>query len=64
MDFERTPDPLVSTNDRADSLREQAAACRRISANARTRAGTSSLNKLADQFDEQARKLDPNSVRR
>ncbi|MES2137750.1 MAG: hypothetical protein V4502_11915 [Pseudomonadota bacterium] len=49
--------------DTADSLREQAAACRRLAAAARTRAGTSSLGALADHFDEQARKLDPSSQR-
>ena len=64
LDLERTPDPLRDTKDSADSLREQAAACRRLSATARTRSGTTSLNKLADHFDEQARKLDPNSMRR
>jgi hypothetical protein len=47
--------------DTAGSLREQAAACRRLATAARTRAGTSSLNALADHFDEQARKLDPMS---
>ena len=64
LDLERTSDPLASTKGSADTLREEAAACRLLSANARTRAGTSSLKKLADHLDEQARKLDPNSVRR
>ena len=64
MDLERTPDPPANTRDSADSLREQAAACRRLAASARTRAGTSSLGALADHFDEQARKLDPSSMRR
>jgi len=48
----------------ADSLREQAAACRRLSTKARTRQGTKALEKLGDHFDEQARKLDPSSFRR
>jgi hypothetical protein len=43
----------------AESLREQAAACRRLAASSRTRAGRSSLGALADHFDEQARMLDP-----
>ena len=64
MDLERTPDPAGVPRDSAESLREQAAACRRLSASARTRAGTTSLNELADHFDEQARKLDPASIRR
>jgi len=45
----------------ADDLREQAAACRRLAAAARTRSGTSSLDALADHFDDQARQIDPNS---
>jgi len=48
----------------ADDLREQAAACRRLAATARTRAGTSSLTALADHFDDQARQIDPLSLRR
>ena len=64
LDLERTSDPLAAGNDSADSLREQAAACRRLAASARTRAGTTSLGALADHFDEQARKLDPSSMRR
>lgn len=50
--------------DSADSLREQAASCRRLAAAARTRSGNSSLNALADHFDEQARQIDPSSQRR
>lgn len=44
--------------DGAEDLRNQAAACRRLAAQARTRAGTASMQALADHFDEQARKLD------
>lgn len=44
--------------DGAEGLRNQAAACRRLAAQARTRAGTSSMHALADHFDDQARKLD------
>lgn len=50
--------------DTADSLREQAAACRRLSVQARTRQGVKALEALGDHFDEQARKLDPSSVRK
>jgi len=50
--------------DTAESLRSQAAACRRLAAASRTRAGNSSLVALADHFDEQARKLDPSSFSR
>jgi hypothetical protein len=48
----------------ADGLREQAAACRRLSQQSRTRAGTKALEALGDHFDEQARKLDPSSQKR
>lgn len=44
--------------DGAEGLRNQAAACRRLAAQARTSAGTSSMNALADHFDEQARRAD------
>ena len=53
-----------SREEAADELREQAASCRRLATAARTRAGTSSLDALAEHFDEQARKLDPSSQRR
>jgi len=49
--------------ENAQSLREQAASCRRLAASAKTRTGTTSLFALADHFDDQARKLDPLSQR-
>lgn len=61
MPLNDVPNPPETS---ADSLREQAAACRRLAASARTRAGGSSLGALADHFDEQARKIDPSSQRR
>jgi hypothetical protein len=63
VDPEQSPEP-VPASEAAEGLREQAAACRRLAATARTRSGTSSLDALADHFDEQARKLDPFSLRR
>ena len=48
----------------AEGLREQAAACRRLSAQARTRQGTKALQALGDHFDDQAGKLDPSSEKR
>jgi hypothetical protein len=48
----------------ADSLREQAASCRRLASAARTRSGMTSLQELGDHFDEQAHKIDPSSQRR
>ena len=54
-------DAATTKAGEADGLRGQAAACRRLSIQARTRAGTKALNDLGDHFDEQARKLDPSS---
>lgn len=47
----------------ADRLREQAASCRRLSRNARTRKGAEALKGVAEQFDRDARGLDPTSER-
>jgi hypothetical protein len=57
-------DPGSERRQSADGLREQAASCRRLATAARTLSGNSSLNALADHFDEQARKLDPSSLKR
>lgn len=43
----------------ADACREQAAACRRLARNARTPNGHAALTAVADQFDEDARRIDP-----
>jgi hypothetical protein len=53
-----------SNQQTADGLREQAAACRRLSVKARTRVGVKALEQLGDHFDESARKLDPSSMKR
>jgi len=42
----------------AVGLRKQSAACRRLAAEARTTAGTTSMEALADHFEEQARRLE------
>ena len=60
-DGAETPMPKAES---ADELREQAAACRRLASGARTRAGSKALDGLGDHFDEQARKLDPSSMKR
>ena len=57
-------DADVERRTQADGLRDQAAACRRLAAAARTRSGMTSLEALGDHFDEQARKIDPSSQRR
>jgi hypothetical protein len=53
-----------SSQESAEGLREQAASCRRLAAAARTRAGGTALGALADHFDDQARRIDPNSLAR
>ena len=50
--------------NRADGLREQAAACRRLSQQSRTRSGAKALQALGDHFDEQARQIDPSSFKK
>jgi hypothetical protein len=56
--------PRPPSGESADELREQAASCRRLAQNARTRAGTKALEGLGDHFDERASKLDPSSQKR
>ena len=51
-------------HDAADELREQAASCRRLAKRARTTAGSKALGQMADQFDNDARRIDPSSDRR
>jgi len=48
----------------ADELREQAASCRRLARRARTTGGSSALKNVAEQFDDDARRMDPSSERR
>lgn len=54
----------VSREVAADELREQAASCRRLAARARTARGSSALAAVADQLDDDARRIDPLSERR
>jgi hypothetical protein len=62
MPLDEEPDKQAAFRaEEADKLRGQAAACRRLSGTARTRAGTKALEQLGDHFDEQARKLNPSS---
>jgi len=53
-----------SREDAADDLREQAASCRRLAKRARTSSGASALQGVAEQFDTDARRIDPRSMRR
>ena len=54
------PDPR---EEAAVSLREQAAGYRRLAREARTTAGIIALTAVADQFDRDARIIDPYSDR-
>ena len=48
----------------ADELRDQAASCRRLARKARTTSGASALKAAGNQFDDDARRIDPSSERR
>ena len=54
----------VAPHETADGLRDQAASCRRLARRARTGAGSIALNAVAEQFDTDARRIDPMSERR
>jgi hypothetical protein len=56
--------PPLSHEDAADGLREQAASCRRLAKRARTPGGSTALKSVAEQFDVDARRIDPRSERR
>ena len=50
--------------DDAEDLREQAASCRRLARTASTRKGADALTGAADEFDRDARTIDPTSEKR
>ncbi|HET7709911.1 MAG TPA: hypothetical protein VFK50_10355 [Sphingomicrobium sp.] len=52
-----------SPEEAAEALREQAASCRRLAQRARTSGGLRALAAAADQFDTDARRIDPGSRR-
>lgn len=56
--------PPQSRGDAADALREQAASCRRLARRARTSGGSTALETVAEQFDDDARRIDPMSEKR
>lgn len=51
-------------NETANELREQASSFRRLARRARTDGGSIALKAAADQFDHDARRIDPSSQRR
>ena len=62
--FERRKMTPMSREDAADGLRDQAASCRRLAKRARTNSGADALEVVADQFDTDASRIDPRSLRR
>jgi len=54
----------LTRGEAAEELREQAASCRRLARRARTNGGSTALSVVADQFDDDARRIDPSSLRR
>jgi hypothetical protein len=58
----RVTDP--NRTDAADTLREQAASCRRLALRARTSGGLRALRAAADHFDTDARRINPGCLRR
>jgi hypothetical protein len=53
----------LTRGEAADELREQAASCRRLARRARTRSGGLALRTVADQLDDDARRIDPASLK-
>jgi hypothetical protein len=54
----------LSREDAAEGLREQAASFRRLAKTARTDSGSAALKAIAEEFDTDARRMDPSSERR
>lgn len=48
----------LSRGDAAAQLREQAAACRRLAKRAQSKSSSSALTSVAEQFDDDARRVD------
>jgi len=49
----------LTRHQAADALRDQAASCRHRAVRARTASGCSALTAVAEQFDDDARRIDP-----
>jgi hypothetical protein len=54
----------LTRGEAADELREQAASFRRLARRAHTPSGSTALTTVADQFDKDARRIDPMSLKR
>jgi len=51
-------------HEAAEELREQASSCRRLARRARTATGSTALKTIAEQFDDDARRIDPTTLKR
>jgi len=54
----------LTRGEAAEQLREQAASCRGLARRASTGGGSIALTCVADQFDDDARRIDPSSLKR
>jgi hypothetical protein len=54
----------LTRNEAAEELRDQAASCRRLARRARTISGSTALKTVADQCDDDARRIDPSTFKR
>ena len=51
-------------HEAAEELRKQASCCRRLARRARTATGSTALKTIAEQFDDDARRIDPTTLKR
>ena len=49
----------LTRHQAADALRDQAASCRRLAAGEHTASNCSALTAVAERFDDDARRIDP-----
>ncbi len=54
----------LTRREAANELREQAASCRKLALRARTASGSTALVTVAEQFDDDARRIDPTTFKR
>ena len=55
---------MITRDEAAEELREQAASCRKLARRASTPTGSHALNEVAEYYDADARRIDPRSERR
>ena len=55
---------MITRDEAAEDLREQAASCRKLARGASPPTGSHALNEVAEYFDADARGIDPRRARR